>query len=504
MRKTLRALVLLVGGVLAACSSHHDAGGAAAPAVQRGSLLRNPPTLMGTYTPQQLVTVLGGNDVGRILLLQLAYTPKCTITVYHLDYETVDPQGALTPAGGALMVPSGSADCQGGRPATLYAHGTSTTKTYDISAFASTNNSEGMVLAAVFAAEGYIVVAPNYVGYDTSTLSYHPFLVADQQSKDMIDALTAARSALPVAEASATTDGGKLFVTGYSQGGYVAMATHRAMQAAGMTVTAAVPMSGPYALSAFADAIFEGEVNASGVPNAIMLIGGYQHSFGNVYSSTTDVFSAQYATGIDMLLPGTTPVSTLRDQGKVPDALFSSTPPDPSFAAETPATQPANLAPVFAAGFAANNFLITNAYRLSYLQDALANPDGGFPTAAGGLPPGAPANALRQDLKNNDLRTWSPAAPVLLCAGNSDPTVFYLNTQLMANYWSSVNAGYTLLDVDSSPAANDPYATVKNEFALAKRALSLAGGDAAVLAAYHAGLVLPFCLSAAKGFLDAH
>ena len=58
-------------------------------------------------------------------------------------------------------------------------------------------NDEGLLLAAVFAASGYIVVAPNYVGYDISTLGYHPYLDAVQQSDDMIDALKAARSALP-------------------------------------------------------------------------------------------------------------------------------------------------------------------------------------------------------------------------------------------------------------------------------------------------------------------
>jgi len=57
-------------------------------------------------------------------------------------------------------------------------------------------NGEALIMAAVFASQGYIVVAPNYAGYDSSTLPYHPYLVADQQSKDMIDALTAARSAL--------------------------------------------------------------------------------------------------------------------------------------------------------------------------------------------------------------------------------------------------------------------------------------------------------------------
>ena len=68
----------------------------------------------------------------------------------------------------------------------------------------------------------------------------------------MIDALTAARGALPTADAPTTTDNGQLLVTGCSQGGYVAMATHRALQGAGETVTASAPMSGPYALSALA------------------------------------------------------------------------------------------------------------------------------------------------------------------------------------------------------------------------------------------------------------
>ncbi len=61
------------------------------------------------------------------------------------------------------------------------------------------------------------MIAPNYVGYDTSSLNYHPFLIADQQSKEMIDVLKAARSALPVSSAPCATDNGKLFITGYSK-----------------------------------------------------------------------------------------------------------------------------------------------------------------------------------------------------------------------------------------------------------------------------------------------
>jgi hypothetical protein len=179
----------------------------------------------------------------------------------------------------------------------------------------------------------------------------------------------------------------------------------------------------------------------------------------------------------------------------------------------TPATLPANLAAVFARGFG-TPFLIVNSYRLSYLQDAMANPDGGFPVATTGLPAASPGNAFRQALKLNDLRTWSPTAPVLLCAGGGDPTVFYFNTQLMQNYWTAVSpaAPFTVLNVDSSAGANDPYAALKAGFAIAVglvRADALLrgatdNGDSAVLSRYHATLVPPFCVSAAKSFFDSH
>jgi hypothetical protein len=273
-------------------------------------------------------------------------------------------------------------------------------------------------------------------------------------------------------------------------------------------------MSGPYALAAFGDAIFEGEVNNSGPVNFDMLVTSYQHSYGNVYSAPTDVYEAQYAPSAFELLPSAAGVSTVYNQGQLPqNALFNSTPPSATYAAMTPATTPANLAPIFALGFGTPN-LVTNAYRLGYLQDATANPDGGFPTVTTGVPAAAPTQGLRTDLKTNDLRNWNPTAPVLLCAGDSDPTVFYFNTQLMQTYWTSIapSSVVTYLDVDSSAASGDPYADEKNGFAAAKTAVAAAavvggasdGGALAVLQDYHAGLVPPFCLFAVKSFFDGH
>jgi hypothetical protein len=355
------------------------------------------------------------------------------------------------------------------------------------------------------------VVAPNYAGYDTSTLGYHPYLVGAQQANDMIDALTAARSALPVADSPGVTDSHKLFVTGYSQGGYVAMATHGAMQAAGETVTASAPMSGPYALAAFGDAIFLGQVNGSATENFALLANAYQTAYGNLYAQPTDIFATPYASSVPGLLPSTTPISSIYAEGLLPqNALFSSTPPAPQYAAITPATMPANLAVVFAQGFG-TSYLITNPYRLSYLEDQQANPDGGVPAVTTGLPAATPGNTLRQNLKTNDLRNWSPSAPLLLCGGNQDPEVFFFNTQLMQNYWSAnpPPAAVTVVDIDSS---GGPYANVKTGFAAAVAAVEASaiaagatdGGHAAVLQDYHAQLVAPFCLAAVKSFFDAH
>jgi alpha/beta superfamily hydrolase len=512
------AALLITSALLSACNgdSSGSAGGTATdPMPTPGQLLQTPPQLLTTITAAQMLLQLTGASNEQIQqVLSLVGSPVCDISVYHIEYATVGGANEATTASGALMVPSGShSGCTGPRPVVLYAHGTSTDRGYNIADLTNQQNAEGIFLAAAFASQGYIVVAPNYVGYDTSTLPYDAFLVADQQSGEMIDSLTAARSALPTADASSTSDSGKLFLTGYSQGGYVALATQRAMQVRGMPVTASAPMSGPYALAAFADAIFDGEVNGEAPVLATLLFTAYQHSYGNIYSDPTQVFEAPYATGIDSLFPTTSTRGELYSQGKLPQfALFSPTPPAPAYAALTPATTPSDLAPVFALGFGAGD-LVTNSYRLAWLTDAQANPDGAFPTVTTGAPAVAPGVAMRAALKQNDLRNWLPSSPVLLCGGDQDPEVFWLNAQLEQNYWLGQSAAVplTVLDLDASIASGDPYSTVKTQFEIAKdavAALAIAqgatdGGFEAVETAYHTTLVPPFCLGAVKSFFDA-
>lgn len=429
----------------------------------RGSLIAAP-TLLTALTPAAF------QQAAPASLFLVAGTPKCTVSFHYFQYGTVGGAGETTNASGGIMVPSGADPaCQGPRPVLLYAHGTSLDKNKNM---ASPQDGEAALIAAMYAAQGYIVVAPNYAGYEASTLPYHPYLNIDQQAKDMIDGLTAARKGFAAAGANA---GSKLFVSGYSQGGTVSMATQRALQLAGTPVTAGAHLSGVYALGAFGDAVYSGSVNGGATLFAPLLNTSFQRAYGNLYASPSDMYEAAFATGIETLLPSTTPLNTLLTQGKLPaTALFA-----------TDQAAPGTF------GFGTPN-LIKTSYRNAVLADAVANPN-------------APQHPLRVAAFRNDLlrQDWTPAQPMLLCGGNADPTVFYaLNTQGAQTYFGNRGVppqAVAVLDVDSSPTGpSDPFAAAKVGFSQLKASTA----PAEVPAKYHGELVPPFCNAAARGYFS--
>jgi hypothetical protein len=524
--------IACVAAVLAACGSDSPTATPAA-STAHGTLAVSPPLRVAsvdaaTFQAQISATASGAQ------LLQVAGAPTCGVDFYYITFWTLGALGETTESSGALMVPTGAAPaCSGPRPIVLYGHGTQFEKSFNIADATkfTTTNAEGAVLAATFAAQGYIVVAPNFAGYDISTLGYHPFINASQQSGEMIDALTAARAALPTTFAASTSDNGQLFITGYSAGGYVAMATQRALEAANKPVTAAAPMSGPYALEALFDAVVTGHVDLGSTLFAPLVTTSYQHAYGNVYTTPSDFYSATYAAGIDTLMPTTvTPYTALFTQGLLPElALFDSTTPvvtvpnNPTESAAltdllaVPTINPADpITALFAEGFG-NPYLINNSVRVNYTLDAAADPDG---TAIGSpaLAAVAPTYGLRLDLYNNDLRngSWAPNSPTLLCGGENDPTIFFsVDTLTMAAFWSGLPANtVTVLDVDPAAGPSGPFAAIQAGFQQSQVQLlaylqtpaggdmSLADAEQALLEEYHGTSVPPFCELAARTFFS--
>lgn len=171
------------------------------------------------------------------------------VTVYSITYNTINPSGDIVAATGALFLPENSISM----PLLSIQHGTETKRSMVSSVNPLITTGEGMV-GLVTAGIGYITCIPDYLGLGGSTL-LHPYLHAATLSANVIDFLKAANQSLK--EKSITTTG-ELYLTGYSEGGYVTMATHKALQedlSSPFTVTASVPMAGPYDLKGTIDTI---------------------------------------------------------------------------------------------------------------------------------------------------------------------------------------------------------------------------------------------------------
>jgi dienelactone hydrolase len=552
MLNSLKPWILTAAAaLLAACTGSSSTTPAPSMSTTRGTLSENPPFRVASAnaaTFQAQISAIKTGPLTGAELLQITGNPVCGVDFYYLTFWTVGGAGETTESSGALMVPTGAAPtCSGPRPIVLYAHATQFLKSFNIADITdTTNNAEGALIAAAFAAQGFIVVAPNFAGYDISTLGYHPYLNAVQQSGEMLDILAAARTALPNTLSSATSDSGKLFLTGYSAGGHAAMATQRALIKAGATVTAAAPMSGPYALEAYFDTVVLGDVPVAATLFTPLVTTSWQHEYDNLYTATTDLYAAPYATGIDTLLPSDTPYQTIVADGLLPantflNALFDSTTPTAAtvladtgsapLAAELPAVLlppptpllAANLlTPIFDLGFS-SPYLIQNSYRILYAADALTNPDPALAGTGTSLPATAPTQPLRLAAYKNDMRSgWAPNSPTLLCGGDSDPTIFFqVNALAMQAYWSGLPAGLvTVLDVNGTPSG--PFAPYQIGFQEAQAASlasyvtyyeSAAGGSLPAAQALQAaeGQVVggthkaeaPFCTAAVSKFFSS-
>jgi predicted dienelactone hydrolase len=130
----------------------------------RGTLYQTPPVRIASLDAATLNAELAASSSGA-QLLQLTGAPACGVDFYYLKFWTLDDTGSATLSSGALMVPTGAAPaCSGPRPIVLYAHATQTNKLFNIANISDPTNTEGALIAAMFAAQGYIVVAPNYAG----------------------------------------------------------------------------------------------------------------------------------------------------------------------------------------------------------------------------------------------------------------------------------------------------------------------------------------------------
>ena len=531
--------------VCAALFCAHAAAGAQPAASRTASTLISPRArAVATLSADALGVLLRKAFPRQPTLQSWIGTPKCGVRVYKFLYATIGGQGEATDASGALMVPTGAAArCRGPRPMVLYTHGTAIDRAEDMSAISDPANpahGSSTGVALVFGAQGYIVVAPNYAGYDVSRLTYHPYLNRVQQSQDAIDSLTAGRQLLRRIGGSVGDDG-KLFVTGYSQGGFVSMATLQALDEQGHPATAGAPMSGPYALLAMGDEVYLGHPDFGATAYLPLVTNSYAHlEHGSI--DPGQILSATFREAAT-LFPGRIGydgLDKLIANGDLPaSAIFQSESTGagaPGFSAQQYPALAAlpEGAPLYKAGFDPSRYLVDTAFRAAYVADIDANPDGAAPPD-GSAPklatvvpsmPEHPRSLLRQDLEANDLRNYTPSMPLLMCGGHGDPEVFWdqgagaMTEMLQSKVAAHPGLRFATLDLDTGEKRAGTYVehglTASRNAALRSIATRLQGGFTAFqhavvaskgarvgMEAYHTDEV-PYCMVAARVFFEQY
>lgn len=171
---------------------------------------------------------------------------------YKVTYCTVDAAlpgqsaGAPVSATGMVSVPR--------RPGPLsvvaYLHGTSVSYYDAVSnpAIAGRINPagesfDGPPSNAIVAGGGFIYVGPDYLGLGDSPVPRHRYFHAETEASSAADLLVAAHRVLGRLAVQTT---GRLFTLGFSQGGHAALALHRALQQAGVGVTATATAGGVF------------------------------------------------------------------------------------------------------------------------------------------------------------------------------------------------------------------------------------------------------------------
>lgn len=242
---------LLIGllAVVAACSnSSSDPADSSAPVVVEptgpGRLVAA--TRLNTVSIADIVSAVRGTN--RRLP---SVTPVYEVANYRLTYLTLDAQGREIVASGLVSMPVKAAGARS--PVLGYQHAT----TFN-DAEAPSNRATADEPAVVFASLGYIVVAPDYIGYGVSKGTPHPYLLAAPSASAVIDLLTAARN---WRLRNRIADNGQLFLMGYSEGGYATVAAHRALQATRsphlQNLVKVVPGAGPYHVRLTLDALLD-------------------------------------------------------------------------------------------------------------------------------------------------------------------------------------------------------------------------------------------------------
>jgi len=306
---------------------------------------------------------------GKLLSSQLIATKKASFIIpyivdsYKIIYYTIDVKGNKIKASGLLSIPK--KDFGEESPLLSYQHGTIFLNTQ-----APSNSSTAADSIMTLAGTGYIVSAPDYIGYGESAGQIHPYIHADSLANASIDMLRASKTFL---QSRQVRTNGQLFLAGYSEGGYATLAQQKMIQEKHQnefTVTASAAGAGPFDLTETSKTLANQVTNEKPAYMSFLL-----KAYDVVYDldKIDEMYQAEYVNSINTMFDGN------HSTGSITDSLTTDT---------------------------------ASLFNASFLEILKGSDD----------------HVIKEKLALNNIYDWNPTAPTRFYHGQNDEVVPYSNS----------------------------------------------------------------------------
>lgn len=253
----------------------------------------NPYTKLSNYAftvPAEFIRNLSVRSLGDLLR-----DAEHDVSCHRLTYSIVYKEKKIA-VSGLMTIPIGVED----PPLLSFQHGTLTSKA-SAPSLADYRNFLGFQTfpAIMFASYGYITFVPDYVGYGASAEYFHPYLMDEPIATAVVEMIKAGKTFLE--DNNILFDQNKLFLAGFSEGGYATLAAQKKIESAdehGLIITASAPGGGTYDLAYTFSLVIERKHYSS--PS---LLGFALTAYNDFYLKRplTDIFQEPYASRVESL-----------------------------------------------------------------------------------------------------------------------------------------------------------------------------------------------------------
>jgi hypothetical protein len=268
---------LKTSGLLVSLASLLLGGSLLAVTPERGQLLSSNWFQNETFTTNQCEQFIQGAGTTKqaIKWAQNKVQPQYPVKAYQITYNSIDHTGAIIPVSGVVLVPQTT----GPMPLLVYQHATIIENSSAPSSV--TGSAQTKALMSVFASEGYVVAMPDYVGTGLVTNYPSEYLFASSEGANGEDIIAATQTLL--GDLSVQTNG-KLFLTGYSEGGQAVSALADLLQSNNVEVTAATLMEGPYNMIAVMNHFLSNSIDLEHLPVGSLISAKAIYAYAGIYS----------------------------------------------------------------------------------------------------------------------------------------------------------------------------------------------------------------------------